>query len=174
MVPFGIIHGTFFKVGIIHVTNPSKGYNMNRKLTVVDTTTGEQLDGVNVWVAGQRRPTIYGDRWLQMSQDQIRLLAKDRELWGRNRAVLDYLISILNFDNFIEVRHQVIADELGLYRPAVTRAINLLIRKNILIKNPTGHTGSYRLNPNFGWKGDNKKAQEYQLELIKGGKTNNE
>jgi hypothetical protein len=58
-----------------------------------------------------------------------------------------------------------------LHQPDVSKAIGLLVKKGILIKGPAiGRSSSYRLNPAYGWKGDNKKAHEYQLELIKGGR----
>src|SRR5512135_939344 len=142
-----------------------------KKLRLVDTSTGEILEGVPVIVGRSKRPTLYGNRWLQMAQDPLLALATDRELWGRPRAVLDYLLCILDFENFVEVHHQTIADTLGLLRPNVTTAISLLVKKGILIKGPSiGRSSSYRLNPAYGWKGDNKKAHEYQLELIKGGR----
>ena len=98
-------------------------------------------------------------------------LAKDRELWGLTRAVLDYLCGRLDFENFIHVPQQEIADYLGAHRPDVTASITKLVKKGILIKGPSvGRSSSYRLNPSYGWKGDNKKAKEYQLELIKGGR----
>jgi hypothetical protein len=142
-----------------------------KKLSLIDTSTGEILEGVPVIVGRSKRPTLYGNRWLQMAQDPLLALATDRELWGRPRAVLDYLLGILDFENFVEVHHQAIADTLSLHRPDVTKAISLLVKKGILIKGPSvGRSNSYRLNPAYGWKGDNKKAQEYQLELIKGGR----
>ena len=142
-----------------------------KKLSLVDTSTGEILEGVPVIVGRSKRPTLYGNRWLQMAQDPLLALATDRELWGRPRAVLDYLLGILDFENFVEVHHQTIADTLSLHRPDVTKAISLLVKKGILIKGPSvGRSSSYRLNPAYGWKGDNKKAHEYQLELIKGGR----
>lgn len=153
---------------------PIGSNHMKNKLVVLNPLTGEQLD-LKISTSGQHRPTIYGDRWLQMSQDASIQLAKDRDLWGRNRAILDYLLGVLNFENFIQVPHKIIAEELNLARPSVTKGINLLVKKDILIKHTdSSRTVSYRLNPNFGWKGDNKKARDFQLELIKGGKTSNE
>ena len=143
-----------------------------KKISLVDISTGEVLEGIPVIVGRSHRPTLYGNRWLQMAQDPLLALATDRELWGRPRAVLDYLLGILDFENYVEVHHQTIADVLDLHRPNVTKAINLLVKKQILIKGPTvGRSSSYRLNPAYGWKGDNKKARDFQMELIKGGKS---
>lgn len=144
---------------------------MKRKLSLIDEQTGELINTPVYLNSPHKRPTIYGSRWFQVSQDPLLLLAKDRELWGLTRAVLDYLCGRLDFENFIHVPQQEIADYLDAHRPDVTAAISKLVKKGILIKGPSvGRSSSYRLNPAYGWKGNNKKAHEYQLELIKGGR----
>lgn len=140
---------------------------MLRKVKLVDTTTGELLD-VPLHVPPSRKPTIYGSRWFQMSQDAATLLAKDKELRGQTHAVLLYLYGKLDFDNYLTISQQEIADTLDMYQPDVSKSLSKLVKKEILLKESTNR---YRLNPDYGWKGDNKKAHEYQLELIKGGKS---
>jgi hypothetical protein len=148
-----------------------KGYTMRRRLSLLDEKTGELINMPVYLNSPHKHPTIYGDRWFQMSQDPLLALSKDRELWGLPQAVLLYLCGRLDFDNYVHVPQQEIADHLIASRPKVTKAVSLLVKKGILIKGPTiGRSGSYRLNPAYGWKGDNKKAKEYQLELIKGGR----
>ncbi len=99
-----------------------------------------------------------------MAQDPLLAMAKDHELWGLPQAVLLYLCGRLDFENYIHVPQQEIADHWAASRPKVTQAISLLVKKDILIKGPSiGRSSSYRLNPAYGWKGDNNKAHEYQL-----------
>ncbi len=144
---------------------------MKRKLSIVDDLTGEVMGGIPVYVHTSRRPTLYGDRWIQMSQDAALQIATDRELWGLPQAVLLYIEGRLDFENYVNVPQQESADALKVQRPAITKAITKLVGKGILIRGPKlGRSSSYRLNPAYGWKGDNKKAHEYQLELIKGGR----
>lgn len=124
-----------------------------------------------VYLYSPRCSSIYGNRWLQMSQDAWLALAKDRELWGLPQAVLHYLCGRLDFENWVSIPQKEIVDYLDVDKSNVSKAISLLVQKKILIKGPTiGRSSSYRLNPHYGWKGDNKKAREYQMELIKGGR----
>jgi hypothetical protein len=141
-----------------------------KKLSLLDTETGEIINAP-VYLHSPRHSSVYGNRWLQMSQDPLLLIAKDRELWGLTRAVLDYLCGRLDFENWVSVPQKEIVDYLGINKSDISKAISKLVAKGILIKGPAvGRSSSYRLNPAYGWKGDNKKAHEYQLELIKGGR----
>ena len=142
-----------------------------KKLRLVDEQTGELIQIPVYLNSPQKQQSIYGDGWIQMAQGPTIELAKDRELWGVTQAVLLYLIGKLDFENFVHVGHQEIADALKVHRQDVTKAITKLVDKQILIRGPKiGRASSYRLNPAYGWKSDNKKAHEYQLELIKGGR----
>jgi hypothetical protein len=142
-----------------------------KKLRLIDEQTGELVQLPVYLNSPRKQQSIYGDGWIQMAQGPTVELAKDRELWGMPQAVLLYLIGRLDFENFIHVSQQEIAEALKAHRPDVTKAITKLVDKQILIRGPKiGRAGSYRLNPAYGWKGDNTKAKEYQLELIKGGK----
>lgn len=145
---------------------------MKRKLQLLDSSTGETFDApVYLNSSPQRRPTIYGNRWFQMAQDPLLTLAQDRELWGVTTAVLLYLCGRLDFDNWVSISQKDIAAHLKVKQPRISEAISKLADRGIIIRGPSlGRAHSYRLNPAYGWKGDNKKAQEYQLELIKGGR----
>lgn len=143
---------------------------MRRKLSLLDERTGE-LMSTPIYLYSPRGPSIYGNQWMQMSQDPLLTLAKDRELWGVPRAVLDYLCGRLDFENWVSVPQKEIGEYLGIDKAVVSRAISLLVRKKILIKGPAmGRSSSYRLNPAYGWKGNNKRARDFQVALIKGGK----
>lgn len=142
-----------------------------KKLRFLDTETGEIIDAP-IYLRSPRQCSIYGDRWLQMSQDPLLSLSKDKELWGLPQAVLLYLCGRLDFENWVTVSQKEIIDHLDAHKANVSRAITKLVKKGILIKGPAiGRSSSYRLNPAYGWKGDNKKAQQYQMELIQGGRT---
>jgi hypothetical protein len=143
---------------------------MLKEFITIDKDTGQAMDGVMVWV-GKKKPSIYGNRWLQMSQDPLLEIAKDKELAGRPTRVLIYLLGRLDFENFIQVSQSEIAKELDLHRSDVSSCISLLYDKGILIKGPkVGRSYCFRLNPAYGWKGKSDKAKELQWDLIKGGK----
>jgi DNA-binding transcriptional regulator GbsR (MarR family) len=107
-------------------------------------------------------------------QDALKELAKDRELWGRPRAVLDYLMSRLSFENYIAIEQKEICDEVGLNKANVSASIKVLTDKKIIEKGPKiGRTWSYKLNPFYGWKGrvtNLKEERKKRLKSIDGGK----
>ena len=144
---------------------------MKQKLSLLNERTGELMNLPVYLNSPQKRPTIYGDRWFQMAQDPLIEMAGDIELRGIPMAVLLYMCGRLDFDNYVKISQQEIADSIKASRPNVNKAVKLLLRKQVLIRGPSvGQSNSYRLNPAYGWKGDNKRAHEYQLELIKGGR----
>ena len=108
---------------------------------------------------------------MQLSQDPLPALSQDRELWGLPHAVLLYLCGRLDFDNFVHVSQADIAAHLRVNKSRISEAVKKLSQKGVLIRGPKiGRSSTFRLNPTFGWKGDSKKAREFQLELIQGGK----
>ncbi len=129
-----------------------------RLLASVDLATGEILQGVPVWVAGQKKTAftkLYDKRWFIMAQDALVALAKDNDLTGRSLRVLLYLLGRLDFENFIQVPQVEIADELNLHKQAVSNCVSVLEKKGILIRGPKlARSSSFRLNPNFGYKGN--------------------
>ena len=142
---------------------------MKRRLGTIDLDTGEVLgEGVPVWVGA--KPRIH-DRWFMAFQDALEALAKDKDLKLEHHRVLYYLFSRLDFDNFIQVPQAEIVQALGMQRGNVSRAIRLLDNKKIILRGPkVGRSSSFRLNPNYGWKGKVstlREAQRNHLELVK-------
>lgn len=145
---------------------------MKRKLDLLDRSTGETFDApIYLHQAPHKQRSIYGDRWMQLNQDPLLALSQDRELWGLPQAVLLYLCGKLDFENYVFIAQKDIAKHLQVAETRISEAVKKLCQKGILIKGPrVGRSSTFRLNPAYGWKGDNKKAYEYQLELIKGGR----
>ncbi len=86
-------------------------------------------------------------------------------------AVLFGLLSCLEFENWVRISQQTIAEDLGLTRPQVTLAIKKLIELKIIERNsdPSDRRRMiYRLNPSLGWRGEPKEwinyANEKELE----------
>lgn len=126
---------------------------------------GEVHDGVPV-LCYPKVKSIYGNEWMQTSQEFQRELAKRKDVTGEVLRVYLFLNSVLDFENVIRVPQTVIAKELDLQPPNVNRAIRKLIELGILIKGP--QPSSWRLNTNVGWKGKvanlNRRAH---LELVR-------
>lgn len=133
-----------------------------RRLGTVDIDTGELIDGVPVFV-GQRAPHSYGDRWMQMSQDALTVIARDQTLGLVDHRVLASLNARLDFENWLAVSQVEIARDLNLAPSQVSRALRKLRAKRILLDGPkVGRSRTLRLNPHFGWKGSVKKLRQTQ------------
>jgi DNA-binding MarR family transcriptional regulator len=144
--------------------NPSHGKRL-RQIKSVDQSTGEVLDGVVVYCAVKQNP--YANGWIMNSQEALETIAKDKDFTGETLRVLMYLLSRLDFDNWIHTPLQEIADRLGMKRPNVSKAVNLLESKGILIRGPKiGRSYAFRLNPYYGWKGKVKNLDDYRRKQV--------
>ena len=134
---------------------------MKRKVASFDQDTGEILEGVIVYCGVKQNP--YSTGWVMNSQEAMKLLAIDRDLKGETYRVLLLLLSLLDFENWIQVTQKEISETLGMKKSQVSRAISLLEEKDIVLKGPkVGRSYAFRLNPYFGWKGQVKNLDEYR------------
>jgi hypothetical protein len=139
-----------------------------RNLATIDLDTGEILDGVPVYFNARVK---WREDWFMGIQEAFIALAKDEEIRGRTRSVLDYMFGKLGFENYIVIQQREICEELKLDKSNVSKAISILLKKRIILQGPKlGRTKSYRLNSNFGWKGKVKnlaeERQSRQLKLV--------
>ena len=129
-----------------------------KRIQSVDADTGEALDYALVAIA-KKQPCAFGQRWVQMSQDAMQMLAEIKSL--DQMRVLMTLMSRLDFENLIAIDQTQVAKTLGMHKQHVNRAIAALIEKEILLKGPKiGTARTYRLNPSYGWKGRAKGHRE--------------
>jgi DNA-binding MarR family transcriptional regulator len=106
--------------------------------------------------------------WFMGFQRAFLELAKDKEITGETRRVLDWMFGSLDFENFIVVDQGVVAKELDLKQPNVSRSIKKLLEKGIIEKGPKmGNYASYRVNLNYVWKGKAKNREAARKELYK-------
>ena len=134
---------------------------MKRKIASFDQDTGEVLEGVLVYCGVKYNP--YSTGWIMNSQEALKLLAVDRELKGETYRVLLLLLSLLDFENWIQITQKEISETLEMKKSQVSRAISLLEEKEIVLKGPkVGRSYAFRLNPYFGWKGDVKHLNNYR------------
>lgn len=94
-------------------------------------------------------------------QDSLITIAKDKELTGEMKSVLFFLMGNLEFENYITIKQVEIAKQLEMQATHVSRAMRLLVGKNIILKVKDGTTTGYKLNPTYGWKG---KVENMELE----------
>jgi CRP-like cAMP-binding protein len=142
-----------------------------RIIEQVDVETGEVLRGCMMLIP--YRPK-HIERFFMAFQDGLLEIAKDSDITGADMRVLMYLFGHLDFENFIHVSQQEIAEYVGMQAPNISRSMKLLIRKGIILDGPKiGRMKTYRLSPDLGWKGKVTSLNEYrrsQLKVLQGGK----
>ncbi len=128
------------------------------KISQVDCTTGEILEGVVVVIPTKQKMR---SGFMLTSLEGVRRLAMDRDLNLTDRRVLDVLMTCLDYENWMCVTQKEIAGVLGVHRPNVAKSLKKLLDKAIIVKGEKwGKTNCYRLNAFYGWKGRINK--EYQ------------
>lgn len=129
------------------------------RITQIDENTGEIVGNYVAVIQPKKRNGFY-QGWFAMSQVAIQDL-REYGLTGRDYEVLFALLSFLDFENLIQVSQASLAKEIGMQKQHVNRAINKLIDTNVLIEGPKiGRSKTFKLNPNFGWKGTAKNHTE--------------
>lgn len=125
--------------------------------TLIDSDTGE----IKAILARPKKRDKETDFYMGKQDTVIKILAKDKELWGQTRAVLDYLVGILQIGNLIFISQKDIAKELNIDPVRVSEAIRKLCKKQIIIKDKTCNIrGHYKMNPAYFWKGEIAKRKE--------------
>ena len=133
----------------------------SKRVASVDQKTGEVLDGVIVYCAVKRNP--YAKGWVMNSQEALELLALDKNLTKESLRILMFLMARLDFENWIQITQNEIADALDINKGNVSKAVSLLEAKDILLRGPKiGRSYAFRLNPNYGWKGKVKNLDDYR------------
>ena len=82
-------------------------------------------------------------------------------------SVLFELLSKLDFENWIRISQQTVAEDLNLDKSNVSRAFRKLIKAGIIEQNEDPwdrRRVTYRLNPSLGWRGEPKEWVEYAAE----------
>ena len=97
-----------------------------------------------------------------MFQSGITDMAK-MGLTGEQWSVWAYLMGTLDFDNYWRVSQKDVAEALGMKKQNVSRAIHVLLDKDIIIEGPmAGRFKTYRLNPRIAHRG----SRNYQNSVI--------
>jgi MarR family len=131
-----------------------EGTKVQRRVGMIDLDTGELLEqGVPIWV-GVKVKSPYEEGWVAMNQHFLEEFAARKDIPGEVYRVFLYLDARLNFRNLIQVPQTEIAAALQMRKQNVNRAIRKLEQLGIIIRGPkVGHSSSWVLNPNAGWKG---------------------
>ncbi|PHM58549.1 lipoprotein [Xenorhabdus stockiae] len=141
-----------------------------RKVTQIDLETGEDLGGFVAVVRPKQKSSF--ERHFTMNQAALLLIAN--ELNHEQTRVLMALLADLDYENYIQIAQIDVANALKMQKTHVSRAVKNLIGFGIILEGPKiGRSKTYRLNPQFGWKGtvsNHRKALKNGLSVIQGGK----
>ena len=78
------------------------------------------------------------------------------------------MLARLDYENLIQVNQAEVSEQVGMNRHNVKRSIKKLIELGVILEGvKIGISRSYRLNPNFGWKGSAKGHREVLHEHLK-------
>lgn len=140
-----------------------------KRFTQVDTSTGEEINGFVAVIRPKEKSSF--QRHFTMNQDTLLLIAN--KLNHEQTRVCLALLAHLDYENYIQVSQIDVATSLNMQKSNVSRAVKALVEKEVILEGPkVGKSKTYRLNPNFGWKGtvsNHKKALRNGLSVIRGG-----
>jgi DNA-binding transcriptional ArsR family regulator len=122
-----------------------------KNLDLLDPDTGEII-GQTPFLF-KKKANLEGE-FVMARQEGFLRLSKEKDLTGDDRRVLDVYFGNLDFDNYIQISQQTIADYLEMKKQNVSRSTKKLLEKGILVEGTkVGRHNTYRLNPFYGWKG---------------------
>lgn len=132
----------------------------SRKLEIIDTSTGEIFPSIMI-----KRHKWKGDSFLMIFQDAFAKIAKDRTITPEAKNLFYYLLSCLDFENFISLSQAKIAKELSMQRSHICRAMKLLVEKGLVMEGPKAdRSHSYKINNQYAWKGNLAKLKVVRRE----------
>ena len=140
---------------------------MNRHMQQIDHQTGEVVEGFVAYVVPKRK-NGFQKGWMAMAQEAMMMLAKSN-LTGNDMKVMWAMLARLDYENLIQVNQAEVSEQVGMNRHNVNRSIKKLIELGVILEGvKIGISRSYRLNPNFGWKGSAKGHREVLHEHFEG------
>ncbi len=99
------------------------------------------------------------------SKKALKIIAKDKDIKEETYRVLFLISAHLNFENWVPIHPSIVAQQLDLEEQYVTRAIQLLEEKEIILRgSQAGHSYSFMLNPDFAWEVKVKNFDNYRKE----------
>lgn len=104
-----------------------------------------------------RKRNNLGVNWVGVYQEFMRWIAV-QGLTGEQYNVLMYMMSKLDFDNYLRITQKNVSEALGIRKENVSRSVKKLVELEILAVGPkVGTSKTYRLNPRMAHKGKNIK-----------------
>ena len=127
-----------------------------RHIGSYDKTTGEILEDSVLVLTTRKKINGFGEGWFAMNQNALKAF-REAGLTGRDYDVLFTILETLDFNNYIQLCQKDITTKLNMKTPHINRSVKKLVSIDALIEGPKiSRSRTYRLNPNFGWKGSAK------------------
>lgn len=121
-----------------------------------------------------KRKNHLGVNWVAFYQTALEWLAT-QNLPNQEYRVLMYLMSKLDFENYLRVTQMSVAGALNMKQSAVSRAIKGLLERDVLITGPhVGTAKTYRLNPRMAYKGKNPQQTIVEYDAFKKAQQNSQ
>lgn len=131
----------------------------------IDSNGEISNDGV-LAIVYPRRKNGFGEGWIAMAQPALMALS-NANLSGESSKVLFAILALLDFENWIQLNQSELADKINMRRGNLNRSLKILEDEKVLIRGPkVGRSITFRLNPNYGWKGSAKKHNEVLKEKM--------
>ena len=131
----------------------------------IDHQTGEVVEGFVAYVVPKRKTDFRKDGWQWL---KTMMMLAQSNLTGNDMKVMWAMLARLDYENLIQVNQAEVSEQVGMNRHNVNRSIKKLIELGVILEGvKIGISRSYRLNPNFGWKGSAKGHREALHEHLK-------
>jgi predicted transcriptional regulator len=139
------------------------------RVTQVNCTTGEVMEGVNLFIPTRQK---LKEDFMLLDLKAMEKLAMDKDIKGEDWRVLAVLMGRLEYENWLYITQKGLAEILGMKQPTVARVIKKLIDKGIILKGKRlENVNGYRLNAYYGWRGrinkEYKSTYEKHSKLIR-------
>lgn len=140
---------------------------MNRVKRIVgciDLDTGEIIEGnIAIW----NPPVRIGDPFCMLFQNQLSELILDKTFRLETLRVLNYLMTIIDFENKIPLIQKEIADNMGMSPTNLSRCMIDLVKRGIInVDRVYGRTKIYSMSNHYVWRGKVKNLIKTRKESL--------
>jgi biotin operon repressor len=131
------------------------------KNTVFETNTGEIFSSKNTNYLVFEQKTKLRENFMVIFQEALRELAKDKNLTACARRILDFFLSVMDYDNEVYLNQKEIAHELETTQQQISKSIRLLQELGyIKIVKTRGTVYLYKIIPDLALRGGARKREK--------------
>lgn len=131
----------------------------------LETSSGRKLDPEKQIALIMDRNRVKLGGWCMIFQQAVEALSIDKSISSRSKEILFYIISQMDFENWVMMEQTSIAEKFEMQKQNVNRCIKELLTRGYLEQGPKlGRINSYKVNLQLVWKG---KAINRQNEIAK-------